>query len=209
MKSILKNSLLMLAVAAATVCSTATAQVLINDISEAPTAAAGGQVNAIIDMATGELIVQIGGGVQVFVLTVTDGLNFFDTAATLPGLSELDPANPFVPGSQPLESGLTQNDPDAIGMLTAAGVRIGVFNLGLALAPGLSIAELNDAGFNLRFDGQGRQNNPALPQPNDFDISAPDNIFVVAGSAVPEPSSLSLLALAGLGVVARRRLKLF
>ena len=57
MKSILKNSLLMLAVAAATVCSTATAQVLINDISEAPVAAELGQVNAIIDMATGELIV--------------------------------------------------------------------------------------------------------------------------------------------------------
>ena len=198
MKSILKNSLLMLAVAAATVCSTATAQVLINDISEAPTAAVGGQVNAIIDMATGELILQIGGGVQVFVLEVNDGLNFFDTAATVPGLSEIDPSSL---GIAALDG--TQNDPDAIGSLSV-GLPPGIFNLGLALAPDLSIADLNDAGFNFRFDGFGRQLNPDF-SPNTFDVSAPNNIFVVAGSAVPEPSSLSLLVLAGLGVVVRRR----
>ena len=133
---------------------------------------------------------------------MNDGLNFFDNDATLPGLTEIDPEDTvnFFPA---LDG--TQNDPDAIGSLNTSGFTPGVFNLGLALAPGLSIADLNAAGIRLVFDGPGRPRNPNI-FPNDFlSISVRDNIFVVAGSAVPEPSSLSLLALAGLGMVARRR----
>ena len=86
MKSILKSSLLALAVAVATVAQGGTAMAQFVDgngnvVSALPTTADVGEVNAIIDLASGNVSLQIGGGLQVFGIETLNVTGFFDNAA--------------------------------------------------------------------------------------------------------------------------------
>ena len=155
MKRLLRRSLLAVAVAAVAVGSTATAQInVIDDISQAPVFDRDtfplGEVNAIID-SNGQLTIQIGFGLQVWGIETLNNDNFFNTDAASPGLRDIDPA---VPGF--LLSPGTQNDPDAIGIVQTGFLSSGAFNLGNIFPAGLTVEDLTAAGFNLRFDGAGR-----------------------------------------------------
>ena len=183
MKSILKRSLIALAAAFVAVANTG------NLHAQIPTSANVGEVNAILDLSTGEIIIQIGAGLQVFGIS-TNVAGFLNTTAALPGLDIIDPPIPGVPPGPPNTSAF------GIGALNVSFFPVGEFSLGNLLPAGVTEAELAAAGFTLAFDG------PANPDPENA-VSAPDNVFIVSG--VPEPGSLSLLALAGLGIVARRR----
>ena len=203
MKSILKSSLLALAVAVATVAQGGTAMAQIVDgngnvVAALPATADVGEVNAIIDLASGNVSLQIGDGLQVFGIETLNTTGFFDNAAATAapnGLQAIDPPPPFPVGAT--QGPGTQNDADGIGVLNVGFLPAGEFDLGNIIAAGLTQqAILTEAGFNLRFNGAGNTNPGAAD-------AAPGNVFLVA--AIPEPGSLSLLALAGLGVVARRR----
>ena len=189
MKSILKRSLLALAAAFVAVANTG------NLHAQIPTSANVGEVNAIIDLSTGEIILQIGAGLQVFEIS-TDFPGFFsNAAAAAPALAIIDPLLPPGPPSPGPPPG-PQFSVFSIGAVNPFFFPVGEFSLGNVLSAGLTEDDFAATGFTLRFVGPGN------PDPENA-VSAPDNVFIVSG--VPEPGSLSLLALAGLGVVARRR----
>ncbi|MDA8563069.1 PEP-CTERM sorting domain-containing protein [Mariniblastus sp.] len=156
-----------------------------------PTPTAGvGDAQAIVDLSTGEVFLDIGIGLQVFGL---EGVPF-DNAAAVNGLLIIDPL-PF--GSIDQGPG-TQNDENGIGVLNTSFLFPGVFNLGAIILEDFR-SEAALADLNFRFDG------PANTDPANA-IGDPGNItFVSLAPAIPEPGSLTLLALAGLGAVARRR----
>ncbi|MDA8564308.1 PEP-CTERM sorting domain-containing protein [Mariniblastus sp.] len=186
MTHVLKNSLLVLAVAFVAVAQTSYA-----NAQDVPTSADVGEANAILDLATGEVTLQIGAGLQVFGI---EGVPF-DNAAARNGLFLIDPP-PLTPPT-PQGPG-TQNDENGIGVLNTSLLPTGTFSLGNILLPDFR-TEAALADFVFRFDGPGntdRVNNP---------VSAPDHVFFINGEAIPEPSSWNLLVLAGLGAVARRR----
>ena len=89
--------------------------------------------------------------------------------------------------------GFEQADGTGLGQLSFSGLANGTFNLGAVLPAGTvgSEAEFRAAFPDLIF----RSGAPGVPE-----VQSP-----VAFLAIPEPGSMSLLALAGLGAVARRR----
>ena len=141
------------------------------------------QAAAYYDPATGDVILSLGIGTKneaIFGLTGTD-FNFanFDQGAGLPG-------NPAATGNFALLSLLEIGLPP---------IPSGVFNIGNILPADPSVtdaaafsAAFPTVAFRFGIDGDFRDD-------LDFNVIAP----------IPEPGSLSLLALAGLGVVARRR----
>lgn len=135
--------------------------------------------NAVLDLATGEVTLTLGSN-DIQVVGLTGAL--FDTAAFDAG-SGLGPAQ--------------QLDPDGIGFLSLSPLAPGTFNLG-AILDASNRDEASLANFNFAFGAAGV---PAINGNLD------NGLVTVEGgtTGIPEPGSLSLLALAGLGAVARRR----
>ena len=142
------------------------------------------QAAAYYDPATGDVILSLGIGTKneaIFGLTGTD-FNFanFDQGAGLPG-------NPAATGNFALLSLLEIGLPP---------IPSGVFNIGNILPADPSVTDA--AAFSAAFP------TVAFRFGIGDEVSGPLAFNVIA-NAVPEPGSLSLLALAGLSVVARRR----
>ena len=140
-----------------------------------------------MDLTTGEILVEFGSDLLIFGL---EGV-VFDSVVAAPSLALIDP------------SGLgTINDRVGIGVLSLSGLPQGLFSLG-AIIPEGSRTEEALANLVFRFDGPGN-NDPVNA------VNAVDNITFIPVSApgpaiIPEPGSLTLLALACVTAVARRR----
>ena len=176
---------------------------------------AAGSAAAYYDPATGEVTLVVGAGAISLGVGSVDGVVIVDNFTGIPG-PQFSPAAP--PAPLPIAA-LEANGfgyLDLNGVLqefTGAGIDQGgaggPFNLGAILPSGLeTVAEFNaffgnedETAANLFFqagfgDGVGG---------NVGDSSIATGFNILTTSAVPEPSSLSLLALAGIGLAARRR----
>ena len=168
MSHLLKKSLMMLALVA----TFAVAQV---------GTAVGQQSQAVVDIGTGEIILELGDTfIQVIGIETVDGANVFDTTAV------------------DVTSGLgspQQLDPNGIGWLSLSPFPAGTFNFGAILdQPFRNLDGIETLQVRLGFAGSAG-----------IVLNVANGGITVINSAIPEPGSLSLLSLAGLGVVARRR----
>ena len=141
------------------------------------------QAAAYYDPATGDVILSLGTNLNIFGIVGDFNFANFDQSAGLLG-------NPAVTGSFGLLS-LTDT------AITLPPIPSGVFNIGNILSADPSITSAADFQ-NAAFGGVAFQFGIKGETRGDLD-------FNVIAPVIPEPGSLSLLALAGLGVVARRR----
>ena len=140
------------------------------------------QTQALLDLSTGEVILEVGSGLQVIGLEHVDGDPIFD-------LSAFDATTGL---------GLAQQlDPNGIGFLSLSPFSPGTFNLGTIIDPSFR-TEQGLAGFQVRFGAAG------VPAET-FTVANGGVELLTPGLAIPEPGALTLLAAVGLGVVARRR----
>ena len=138
------------------------------------------QAAAYYDPATGDVILSLGTNLAIVGLAGDFNFANFDTGAGLPG-------NPAATGNFALLSLLEIGLPP---------IPSGVFNIGNILPADPSVTDA--AAFSAAF--------PTVAFRFGIDGEVPGPLaFNVIANAVPEPGSLSLLALAGLSVVARRR----
>ena len=134
---------------------------------------------ATVDLSTGEFIIELGNFIGVIGIEDTDGAAIFD-------ISAFDATTPLGP------AGLLASD--GIGFLGLTPFPAGVFNLG----PIIDEPFRTDEGIEdlvVQF---------AIAGPSQAQLLTVGNGITVINS-IPEPGSLSLLALASLGVVVRRR----
>lgn len=142
------------------------------------------EAQVILDLGNGEVTVDLGSGLFLFAIETLNTNGFFDNAAAAPVLMNFE---------QNFGS-VTENDQDGIFVIVPPA---GPVNLGPIIPDGSRTVEaLTEAGFNFRFFSFNEGPSPG------FGIGAPQVILV---EAIPEPSSLSLLALSGLAAIARRR----
>jgi hypothetical protein len=140
------------------------------------------QTQALLDLSTGEVILEVGSGLQVIGLEHVDGDPIFD-------LSAFDATTGL---------GLAQQlDPNGIGFLSLSPFSPGTFNLGTIIDPSFR-TEQGLAGFQVRFGAAGVPAETFTVANGGVELLGPT--FVI-----PEPGALTLLAAVGLGVVARRR----
>jgi hypothetical protein len=167
MNFIFQKSLMLALVAAFAVSQTGTAVGQANP----------GEFRVVVDIGTGELILEVGAGNQVIAIESVSGANVFDTTA-------LDVPTDFVTPQQ--------LEPNGIAWLSLVPFPAGPFNLGAIIAePSRTLEGIEDLQVRGRETGSvGNVGNGRI---------------TVINSAIPEPGSLSLLVLAGLGVVACRR----
>ena len=108
-----------------------------------------GEALATLNLDTGEIVLELGSGLQVFGITGVP----FDNAAAAPNLLAIDPLPSFNPDGETQGRG-TQNDEQGIAVLNTAFLPSGVFNLGPVLQPETRTVEaISD--FMLLFDGPG------------------------------------------------------
>ena len=149
---------------------------------------------AFYDPATGNVIVNLGPGLSLLGI---QGLDVIGENLSTENIG-------FGPGVLPAPS---QNDDGGIGFFAPAGLVLGQdfqpgaaagpFNLGALLPTGLDVAAfdgLSDDTFLTYGLTQGAGGG-----------TFHDGFQVISAAAIPEPGSLSLLAIAGLGMVTRRR----
>lgn len=135
-----------------------------------------GEAAAILNLDTGEVTLFLGPDLQVLGLEA-GGANIFDVTA-FDATTGLGTAQ--------------QLDADGIGFLSLSPLPAGEFNLGAILLPSFrDVTALQD--FTFQFGQAG------LPP---VTLTAAE---LFPSPSVPEPGSLSLFALIGLGVVAQRR----
>ena len=178
-----KNSLMlatMVAAFAVAQADNATGQVVINSGADIPVETASGAAQAYYEAATGNVYFSLGTDLFIAGVANVDDLiiieNFLDP---LIGGIEPSPFGTFLPPpfSPPLESG--------------------IFNLGAILPADPSITDIASFQASPFGAAQLQFSTGAIEGFNDFNV--------ISATAIPEPGSLSILALAGLTAGTRRR----
>ena len=194
MKSILTRSLPMFAAAlllTAVTSSNLTAQIVISSPDDIVVPGAG-EAEAFFDAATGDVFLALGSDLLIAGITNEDFIftNFDNT-------TELGGGDP--------------NEIQEIAFLTLPApfgepLPTGIFNIGNVLPANPDITDIPSflAEFGNVDDEDPSRVGPQAQFSDGVGQFRPFNV-IVSTEAIPEPGSLSLLALAGLGVVARRR----
>ena len=172
MSHLFKKSLLMLA------------WVVTFAVSQSGTAVGQLDVQAVVDIGTGEIILELAGtGTQVIGIELREGPSFLDAF----DINAFDATTGLGPAGQLGSNG--------IGFLGLIPFPAGTFNLGAILDEPFRSQEQVER-LEISFGQAG--------SPAQF-ITVANGGITVINSAIPEPGSLSLFALASLSIVARRR----
>ncbi len=207
----MKRFILSIVAVAALVVATsgsATAQVMLDaptraffgTIDDIPQTEVPGRASAYYDPTTGEITLVIGAEAILLGLNGEEIIN----SALIPLTDELGQITP----AQNNESGIGYLNTNGIlrgfvgGMLVNGVAGVAPFNLGPLLPAGLLTPEAFDAQFSQTADAATVFFAAGFSESSGFDAIA-EGFQII--TPVPEPGSLSLLALSALGFAARRR----